>query len=133
LNPLRKKLWLLKLSLAFMALLGPTGAQAEQASEFLTITIENASPDTYGDIYVRRVDQDFYGDQALLGGHRLKPGQRHTFQVRLSPEPHDLLVLLEDGGVRSYLAIDFSVFRYLALGESGAELFEWDPAVVKTP
>ena len=108
----------------------PASLPAREMSEML-ITVENADSRNFCDIFLSRAGLDRFPGQGLLGGDYLSPGERRDFALKLTAEPHDLLVLLEDGSARRYLMIDLSRYRYLSLGEGQAELFEWDPLIMK--
>ncbi len=89
--------------------------------------VENQTGRPLCQLYLSPAGANRWGED-LLAGRCLAPGRRQAFDRAPDPGPHDLLVIFEDGGSRTYFGPDPAVWPHLVLHETEAELFEWDPA-----
>jgi hypothetical protein len=95
------------------------------------VTVVNLTGQPICQVYLSPAGTDHWAGQAW-GSACLGQGGRRDFR----PEPilaapaadrRDLLVVFESGSERTYFGLDLRVFTHLVLGETEAEIFEWDP------
>lgn len=61
----------------------------------------------------------------------LEPGRKWRIEAQASTPAaglRDLRVIFDDGQERTYFGLDLNLYAYALLGETEAELFEWDPS-----
>lgn|GEM_PF-3355172 len=61
----------------------------------------------------------------------LEPGRK--WRLELDPSspaegPRDLRAVFDDGQDRIYFGLNLNLYAYVLLGETGAELYEWEPS-----
>lgn len=115
--------------LCLVATLSLAMAWSLSAAQAEPIIVKNETGRPISAIYIAPAATN---DWAGWGGdsHCLEPGRKWSLEWQSSSPAEglkELRVVFDDGLDRTYFGLDLALYTYVVLGETEAELLEWEP------